>query len=127
MLRIAIAAAAMSLVPLTVAAEGWSLASEKAAFQRIQDEGHFVDLMKQGQLSRFGITLKVAPDGRIAGRAFGREVTGIWDWRDGYFCRDMAWGSTALGPNCQEVAVSGSVVRFTSDMGRGQFADLRLD
>lgn len=127
MLRIAIAAVALSTAPLTASAEGWSLTSADAGFQRVEDRDSFVRLVNQGSLKRFGITLKVVPDGRIVGRAFGRDVTGVWDWRDGYFCRDMNWGSRALGPNCQEVRVSGSVVRFTSDEGAGRFADLKLD
>ncbi len=93
----------------------------------ITEKSEFLEIVQGRDLTRLGISLSVTGDGRITGRAMGRAVTGTWDWRDGYFCRDMAWGSTALGPNCQEVAVSGSVVRFTSDMGRGQFADLRLD
>ena len=115
------------LLASSAAAEEWSLASASSEFQRVDDRAVFVDLMEQGTLRRFGIKLKVEPDGRIEGRAFGRKVTGVWDWREGYFCRDMAWGSTEIEANCQEVRVSGDLVRFTSDQGQGRFADLRLD
>ena len=119
---------ALSLLTASPSLAGeWSLASSNAEFQRVDDRNVFVNLMEQGTLKRFGIQLKVEPDGRIQGRAFGRKVTGAWAWREGYFCRDMAWGSTELEANCQEVRVSGDLVRFTSDQGRGRFADLRLD
>lgn len=106
-------------------AEGWALTSSDA-FERVSDRSTFVTIMEQGTLNRFGITLNVEPDGRITGKAFGRNVTGAWDWRDGYFCRDLNWGNTSLEANCQEVKVSGRMVRFTSDQGKGAFADLQL-
>ena len=73
-------------------------------------------------------TLKayVTENGKITGRAFGQKVTGDWNWRDGYFCRDLFVGGDELGANCQMVQVQGNTVRFTSDRGTGQFADLRL-
>jgi len=95
-------------------------------FTRVTDRDTFVSLMKGRELTRFGITLRVTPDGRIGGRAFGREVSGAWRWRQGYFCRDLSWGRTDLGPNCQAVRVQGRTVRFVSDRGEGQYADLRL-
>ena len=127
MLRRAALFVLFAVLPGLAAAEGWSLAASGAEFRRIDDRESFVRIVEQGTLSRFGITLRVVPDGRIEGRAFGRDVTGQWDWRQGYFCRDLDWGSTELGQNCQEVRVSGRLVRFTSDQGKGRFADLRLE
>jgi len=95
-------------------------------FQKVQDRPSFVSLMDGRTLTRFGIRLSVTPDGRIIGRAFGRDVTGAWQWRAGYFCRDLYWGSQDLGPNCQSVKVHGQTVRFISDRGSGQYADLTL-
>lgn len=117
----------LALAPAAAPAGGWSLAASEDRFQRVDDRDAFVELMRRGTLNRFGISLKVEPDGRIEGRAFGRDVSGAWNWRDGFFCRDLNWGSTELGPNCQEVLVSGRLVRFTSDEGSGRFADLRLE
>lgn len=115
----------LGMAASTAMAEGWALTSTDT-FERVSDRSTFVDIMQQGTLNRFGISLNVQPDGRITGNAFGRDVTGAWDWRDGYFCRDLSWGNTALEANCQEVKVSGQMVRFTSDQGKGPFADLRL-
>lgn len=115
------------LLPAAAHAEGWALAKAGTEFERVEERDRFVEIISQGSLNRFGMTLVVAPDGRIGGRAFGRDVTGQWQWRDGFFCRDLYWGSRNLGPNCQEVKVSGEMVRFTSDEGTGDFADLRLE
>jgi hypothetical protein len=95
-------------------------------FSQISNKQQFVSLVDGRKLVRFGIDLGVTPEGEIMGRAFGREVTGNWDWRSGYFCRDLYWGSRELGANCQAVKIQGNTVRFISDMGTGEHADLRL-
>ena len=98
-----------------------------AAFERVTDRDAFIDLVKGHDLTRFGIRLTVTVPGGIDGRAFGRRVTGSWQWQDGYFCREMAYGSTAIPANCQLVQTDGQTVRFTADRGAGDTADLRLD
>lgn len=95
-------------------------------FVNVTKRDTFVSLMNGRELTRFGINLVVTPDGKIDGRAFGRSVSGAWRWQAGYFCRDLYWGKRDLGPNCQAVKLQGRTVRFISDKGTGQFADLVL-
>ncbi|WP_397543057.1 dihydrodipicolinate reductase [Roseovarius salis] len=95
-------------------------------FVQVKQRDAFVSLMQGRELTRFGIKLTVTPDGQIDGRAFGREVRGAWQWRSGYFCRDLYWGQMQLDPNCQAVKVKDRTVRFISDQGAGEHADLRL-
>ncbi len=95
-------------------------------FDKIDERDTFVSLIKDRKLTRLGIRLTVTPGGQIVGRAFGRNVSGAWQWRAGYFCRDLYWGQRDLGANCQEVKVQGETLRFTSDRGTGEFADLYL-
>lgn len=96
-------------------------------FQRIEDRGNFVSLIEDKDLTRFGIRLNVTQDGKISGRAFGKSVSGAWQWNRGYFCRDLFVDGEVLdSENCQTVQVRGNTLRFTSDMGRGDSADLRL-
>jgi len=102
------------------------MAASAESFSRVDKRDTFVSLIDGQQLTRFGIKLKVTRDGQIAGRAFGRDVTGAWRWQSGYFCRDLYWGKQDLGPNCQAVKVQGNTLRFISDQGKGQFADLVL-
>lgn len=96
-------------------------------FQRIEGRDSFVSVVKDRDLTRLGIQVKVTDRGQIVGRAFGRKVTGDWSWQNGYFCRDLYWGGSELDlGNCQTVEVNGNTLRFTSDKGTGDSADLRL-
>lgn len=95
-------------------------------FEVVSSRDTFLSLIQGRELTRVGIRLEVTPDGQIQGRAFGTPVTGAWNWNGGYFCRDLFYGDEDLGPNCQQVAVRGETLRFTSDRGTGRFADLRL-
>lgn len=112
-----IAFVALIASPLPALAEGFAPVKEKA---------EFVGLISGKSLTRFGISLNVSPAGEIQGSAFGSRVTGNWSWENGLFCRDMAFGSTEIAANCQTVARKGSTLRFTSDAGKGDSADLRL-
>jgi hypothetical protein len=98
-------------------------------FSAIKDKKLFLNLVKDRELriGMYGLTLKVLPDGRIEGSALGRDVTGKWAWKDGYFCREMRWGKREIPYNCQLVEAQGeSIMRFTVDQGRGDSADFRL-
>ncbi|MBT8413147.1 MAG: dihydrodipicolinate reductase [Boseongicola sp.] len=114
---------------LSTAAAGLLATSALAeGFQRIEDESKFVNIIKDRELKRFGIRLQVDDSGKIVGRAFGQAVTGEWDWQNGFFCRDLYLGGKELDPdNCQLVEVRGNTVRFTSDMGQGDSANLRIE
>lgn len=97
-------------------------------FERIEQRDGFLSLVQNKDLTRFGIRLTVKNDGSIEGRAFGREVTGDWRWDGGFFCRDLYLAGDPLDANnCQVVQVRGETLRFTSDRGTGDYADLRLD
>lgn len=95
-------------------------------FERIEDLDRFKAVVEDRALSRLGIQVKVTKNGDIVGRAFGQDVSGDWEWRQGYFCRSLFWGERDLGDNCQTVEVNGRNVRFTSDQGAGDSAILRL-
>lgn len=95
-------------------------------FSPIRDKSMFVDAISGKALTRLGIKLNVSPTGAIKGSAFGKEVRGKWRWSNGLFCRDLAFGDRDLGPNCQLVERKGDTLRFTSDAGAGDSADLRL-
>lgn len=97
------------------------------SFQRVTDRDTFVALVEDQALKRFAVDVVVTPDGQIAGRAFGGEVSGSWTWRDGFFCRELNWAGDPFDSQCQTVEVSGDTLRFTADRGQGRYADLRLD
>ena len=98
-------------------------------FQRIDERAEFLDTVegRQLRLGLFGITLEVKPDGKIEGRAMGWDVTGRWDWKDGYFCREMDWSGYPIPMNCQLVEARGDKqIRFTVDRGAGDSASFNL-
>ncbi|MCX7643868.1 MAG: dihydrodipicolinate reductase [Rhodobacteraceae bacterium] len=103
-------------------------AADAEGYVRIADRETFLDTVANRELryGMFGIALRVLPDGRIAGEAMGWGVTGTWEWRDGYFCREMDWSGTPIPPNCQLVETSGERVRFTVDRGAGRSAAFAL-
>ena len=73
-----------------------ALAAQPALEQRFRqatDRDIFVNLVQGRNLTRLGVHLSVTPDGDIAGRAFGVSVEGRWNWRGGYFCREIVAGS----------------------------------
>ena len=127
MVRTLVLATGLSLMtPVATNAGAWALVPEDTPMQRVETLDTFLKIINAGNLRRFGIRLEVEGDGSITGIAFGRKITGAWEWRDGYFCRELFWGSTELGANCQEVKITGNTVRFTSDRGSGDFADLKV-
>lgn len=118
----------MRFLPLTalVAALPLSVAADDG----IRDRDRFLDLVEGRELriGLLGIALVVNADGTIAGQAQGWAVTGVWEWRDGLFCREMAWGGTPIPWNCQLVEAEGeSALRFTVDAGAGQSAVFALN
>ena len=96
------------------------------AFRAVTDRSQFVSLVSGRTLSYPGVRLQVTTDGQISGRGLGIKVTGAWQWQGDYFCRDLYWGDRELGANCQQVLANGDTLRFISDRGTGQQADLRL-
>jgi hypothetical protein len=105
------------------------LASATAALAeptRVTEADEFSSGIVGRELTTLGVRLIVQPDGSITGKAFGRTVTGSWDWQQGYFCRELMYGQEPLAANCQMVTIDGNRVKFTSDRGTGQTANLRI-
>lgn len=98
-------------------------------YTRISDKDAFLGTIagKELRMGMLGITLEVAPDGNITGRALGWDVTGAWEWQDGYFCREMDWSGYPIPHNCQLVEVRNDrEIRFTVDKGTGDSAAFNL-
>ncbi|MEN8896025.1 MAG: dihydrodipicolinate reductase [Yoonia sp.] len=100
-----------------------------AGYDRVTDQAIFVDLINGKSLSNrlYGVWLQVTSDGKIAGDAWGWDITGSWTWENGFFCRDILWGGDPIGYNCQLVELRGdNELRFTSDQGAGDNASFKL-
>lgn len=97
-----------------------------ADFQKVQSQDEFISLINGKVLTRPLVKIEVSPTGDISGMGAVWEVSGNWTWDAGFFCRQLEWGGDDLGYNCQEVAVNGGKIRFTSDKGTGDSADFNL-
>ncbi len=98
-------------------------------FLPVRDKSQFLSVVegRELRLPLFRIRIAVQPDGQIEGSALGWSLNGRWDWRDGYFCRDIDWSGMEIPFNCQLVEVRGAEeIRFTVDRGAGDSASFRL-
>lgn len=121
MTRFLAAALTLSLaLPTAAAAQG---------FEPIRDKSIFLANVAQKdlRLPLWGVALRVEPNGTIEGKALGKTITGTWEWRDGQFCREMAWGEQEIAYNCQLVEINAvEQVRFTVDNGAGDSAVFKI-
>jgi hypothetical protein len=116
----------LAVLALVLGAAGPVAAND---YKAIRDKSAFISLIegRSLQLRLFRISLSVLPDGRIDGSALGWPVTGKWEWKDGYFCREMDWSGSPIPFNCQLVEARGDdQLRFTVDQGAGESATFRL-
>jgi hypothetical protein len=102
--------------------------AEANEFKPIKDEAAFLSLVdgRELRIGLYNLTIKLMPDGQIEGRALGWDLTGTWDWKDGYFCRQMDWSGMDIPFDCQLVEARGEEVRFTVGKGEGDSALFRL-
>ena len=97
-----------------------------AEFVVLSKRDNFLSVIEGKDLKRPLIRLQVKPDGTITGKAAAMKGTGTWVWEDRYFCRVLYWGGKTFEHNCQEVALNGDKIRFTTEKGAGEFADFTL-
>ena len=85
------------------------LATSAMALETLTQRPEFVNAVAGHilEIPLLRIQLRVSDTGEIAGKGFGRDVTGTWEWADGFFCRSMTWGERELEYNCQQVAKIG--------------------
>ncbi len=116
----------LALLVIWLTTTGAAVAND---YQPIRDKSQFLSLIEGRtlQFKLFRISLSVLPDGRIDGSALGWPVTGSWEWKDGFFCREMDWSGSPIPFNCQLVeARADDHLRFTVDRGAGETATFRL-
>ncbi len=119
----------MRLLRYLVLSLSAALPASAADFQTVLDRDKFLSLIEGHELhlDTWNIRLQVKPNGQISGDMLGWEVTGNWQWKDGYFCREMDWSGYEIDYNCQLVEARGAeALRFTVDQGAGKSATFQL-
>ncbi len=111
--------------PVAAQAEDYLIIDDRAQFERLV-QGKILTV-KTPFYVRNSIRLVVRPSGTIQGRALRSDVTGSWNWDQGFFCREIDWDGTEIPYNCQQVLFNGTRLRFVSDRGTGAKADFSLD
>ena len=103
-------------------------ASSAFANDRILNRAAFLELVlgKTLGIPMFLVKLRIYEDGSIQGKGMGKQISGLWEWQTGYFCRTLVWGSVEIGRNCQEITLDSRKLIFTSDRGTGRSARFSL-
>ena len=104
------------------------MATSAAAQETLTKRSDFLNAVAANflEIKLLRLQLKVLDNGKITGKAFGRDVTGAWEWTNGFFCRSMTWGDRELENNCQQVVKDGKSLIFISDKGTGRSATFSL-
>ena len=94
-----------------------------AEFRAVQERGEFLEIVTGRTLVLTRpfiarpIEIQVLRNGELSGEARGSVVTGVWQWTNGRFCREMDWGGSEVGYSCQAVSKDGGTLKFVSDRG----------
>ena len=104
------------------------MATSAAAQEILTKRSDFLNAVAANilEIKLLRLQLKVLDNGKITGKAFGRDVTGAWEWTNGFFCRSMTWGDRELENNCQQVVNDRKSLIFISDKGTGRSATFSL-
>ena len=98
-------------------------------YAKVTDKSEFLKLVdgRDLRIGLYNLTLQLGNDGTIQGSALGWDITGSWNWKDGYFCREMDWSGQAIDYDCQLVeALGADKVRFTVNKGSGNSASFDI-
>lgn len=87
-------------------------------FTRIESESQFLELAVGKTLYLGDTTALALADGRLIVMFKGKEITGSWAWKDGYFCRVLQSYSTK--EDCQLWEYDGEGFQVTRDKGAGK-------
>ena len=119
-------AARTLLTALAIALTCASPGAAKAGFVPVKTKTEFLKIISGKNLKYSGASIHLSKAGTIRGKAYGKKVSGTWQWKGGLFCRSIIWGSRDLGPNCEVVKIDGNTLRFITDHGKGKRADMSL-
>ena len=104
-----------------------SIGAAPALAERIASKQAFVEKVagkKLTERNRHGATprgwMTIEANGRISGQTPNLGIiSGTWNWRDRFYCRNLIVDAVAVPPDCLTVSVKGNEAIFTRHRGNG--------
>ena len=93
-------------------------------YGRITTEAEFVATAVGRTVSNANTSIAITRNGRITGVTHGNEISGTWEWRDGFWCRTIT-APVQTAEDCQVWEVRNGVLRITRDRGTGETLEFR--
>lgn len=86
---------------------------------RISTEDQFLATVAGKTISNSDTTISIKHNGTITGVTHGNEISGTWEWRDGFWCRTIT--EPAVTPeDCQVWEITQSQLVITREKGAGE-------
>lgn len=88
--------------------------------EEIQNKEKFMNLIVGKKLVQGDTWVTIHKDGTVEGKGpKGGSISGSWEWKDRYYCRDIVIVGEVMPHDCQVVSVEGNSVTFTHKDGAG--------
>lgn len=88
------------------------------SFKRIKTENQFKQLVvgKKLRFDKNYVTIK--KNGHWSGKFWGEKLSGVWEWKNGYWCRTIKKNSYPA--DCQTWSHRGKEFKLTREKGKGR-------
>ncbi|MDD9724565.1 hypothetical protein PVV74_03755 [Roseovarius sp. SK2] len=113
----AITALGVSMLALPASASDFERVETKAEFDRV--------IVGRKAVASWGWVIS-QPNGTVVGQVDGEKAAGSWEWKNGFWCRTISFGSKDMPHDCQAVFHKGSTAIFIRDKGQGDQVVLTL-
>ena len=114
--------AAVSMLAITVS-QSPATASD---FKRVKAKSDFANIF----VDRKGVAswgwVASQSDGTIVGKVNGERASGSWEWKNGFWCRTISWGSAEMPYDCQAVFHKNGTGVFIRNKGQGEQTVVKL-
>ena len=103
-----------------------SIPATAGDFKRIKKKSEYLKMVADKKLVADWGWVIASSDGSLMGQINGQSAQGKWDWKGGYWCRTITFGSTSMPRDCQSIHVSGDNVVAIRDKGKGKQTPMKI-
>ncbi len=105
-----------------------SSVSTLAIAEEIKGKQEFIELVSDKKLVLDNSWVRILRNGTVEGKGPDQgDITGTWEWKGRYYCRDIVIDGETLPPDCQTVTIEGNIVTFTHKEGSGISVSWAMD